>query len=396
MLTGLQVLAVVAVWVLFARGEAAQARLFAGSAAAVAAFVAFGKVISPQFLICPAARAARPRAAAGRRARSRARPHLWFPERYWTTSGSARRRGWCCAQPRARGARRAARPGAQSTGTRRASHAVARPSGRTRRRRPRSARHPRPAGSEPGAPSASARWRARRARRSGRRGPVIRGDGRRPAGEDTRVVRLDVRVGSHHAVTARRGSGRARSSRSSPPRGSRRRRPASGARLLDELVHDRERVHAHVQNAPWRFKTATGSPPLVSTIVSPRPGVGPAEVRRPDHARAPLEDVVEVAAPPDVVPGREHVAPAASSLSASLAVRPEPSAAFSPFTMQRSAPSSSRRSAAGPRPRGGRRVGDVGKEEDLHLGEGRGSASSHHSPRRRRGGITVPLGHVGV
>lgn len=89
MLTGLQVLAVVAVWVLFARGEARRARLFAGSAAAVAAFVAFGKVISPQFLIwllplVPLVLVPLPAAVL---AAALVLTHLWFPERYWDYVG---------------------------------------------------------------------------------------------------------------------------------------------------------------------------------------------------------------------------------------------------------------------------------------------------------------------
>src|SRR5258708_25390801 len=45
------VLALAAVWVMFARGPATGARLAVHSAAAVAALLAFGKVFSPQFLI---------------------------------------------------------------------------------------------------------------------------------------------------------------------------------------------------------------------------------------------------------------------------------------------------------------------------------------------------------
>src|SRR5207302_1999544 len=44
-------LALVAIWIAFARGPATEERFFACAAAAVAAFVAFGKVFSPQFLI---------------------------------------------------------------------------------------------------------------------------------------------------------------------------------------------------------------------------------------------------------------------------------------------------------------------------------------------------------
>jgi hypothetical protein len=49
--TALQIVAVVAVWILFAVSSRGTPQLFAASAAAVAAFAAFGKVLSPQFLI---------------------------------------------------------------------------------------------------------------------------------------------------------------------------------------------------------------------------------------------------------------------------------------------------------------------------------------------------------
>jgi uncharacterized membrane protein len=46
-----QAVALVAIWALFARGRAGRAELLTAAAAAVAVFVAFGKVFSPQFLI---------------------------------------------------------------------------------------------------------------------------------------------------------------------------------------------------------------------------------------------------------------------------------------------------------------------------------------------------------
>ncbi len=49
--TALQVLALAAVWLLFARGRSDGERLLLGCASAVVAFIAFGKVLSPQFLI---------------------------------------------------------------------------------------------------------------------------------------------------------------------------------------------------------------------------------------------------------------------------------------------------------------------------------------------------------
>jgi hypothetical protein len=93
----LQVAALAVVWILFARGPAGRGRLVQASAAALVAFIAFGKVLSPQFLIwlIPVV----PLVASGSDSHSDShRPglvaaallaaalvltQLWFPYRYW-------------------------------------------------------------------------------------------------------------------------------------------------------------------------------------------------------------------------------------------------------------------------------------------------------------------------
>ncbi len=86
--TILQAFAILAVWVVFARGRAAADRVLAASAAAVAAFVALGKVLSPQFLIwlAPLVPLVVGRAALAPAALLVAALVLtqaWFPSRYW-------------------------------------------------------------------------------------------------------------------------------------------------------------------------------------------------------------------------------------------------------------------------------------------------------------------------
>jgi hypothetical protein len=51
LLTAMQVAAVVSVWILYARGPRTRERLVLAAAAAVSAWVVFGKVLSPQFLL---------------------------------------------------------------------------------------------------------------------------------------------------------------------------------------------------------------------------------------------------------------------------------------------------------------------------------------------------------
>jgi hypothetical protein len=86
--TVLQAAALVATWVWFARGPATRERLVRASAAAVCAFVAFGKVLSPQFLIwlvplVPLVRGGRGVVSSLLLAVALVLTQLWFPFRYW-------------------------------------------------------------------------------------------------------------------------------------------------------------------------------------------------------------------------------------------------------------------------------------------------------------------------
>ena len=80
--------ALVAVWVLFARGPARRDRLVLASGAALVAFIVGGKVLSPQFLIwlipvIPLVRGRRGLAATALLATALVLTQLWFPYRYW-------------------------------------------------------------------------------------------------------------------------------------------------------------------------------------------------------------------------------------------------------------------------------------------------------------------------
>jgi hypothetical protein len=86
--TVLQVGALGAVWWLHARGPGGRAELLRASAAAVAAFVALGKVLSPQYLIwliplVPLVRGRRGLQATVLLAVAMVLTQLWFPFRYW-------------------------------------------------------------------------------------------------------------------------------------------------------------------------------------------------------------------------------------------------------------------------------------------------------------------------
>jgi hypothetical protein len=84
----LEAAAVVAIWVWFARGPAEPGRLFRACAAAVCAFILFGKVLSPQFLIWLVPLVALVRGRRGLAAGSvlvacLVLTQAWFPYRYW-------------------------------------------------------------------------------------------------------------------------------------------------------------------------------------------------------------------------------------------------------------------------------------------------------------------------
>jgi uncharacterized membrane protein len=84
----LQAVVAIALWVAYARGPATRERLVRYAAACVAAFIAFGKVLSPQFLIwllplVPLVRGRRGLAATAVLSVALVLTQLWFPYRYW-------------------------------------------------------------------------------------------------------------------------------------------------------------------------------------------------------------------------------------------------------------------------------------------------------------------------
>ena len=86
--TAAQIVAVALVWGWYLRGPAEANRAVRAAAASVAAFIAFGKVFSPQFLIwliplVPLVRGRRGLAASAVLALALVLTQLWFPYRYW-------------------------------------------------------------------------------------------------------------------------------------------------------------------------------------------------------------------------------------------------------------------------------------------------------------------------
>ena len=86
--TGLQAAALVMLWIWFAARPRSNRELVTAAAGAVAVFVAFGKVLSPQFLIwliplVPLVRGRRGLAASGLLLAALVLTQLWFPQHYW-------------------------------------------------------------------------------------------------------------------------------------------------------------------------------------------------------------------------------------------------------------------------------------------------------------------------
>ena len=94
--TLVQAAVLVAIWIAALRRPADATRL---AAAAAAAFVAFGKVLSPQFLIwlvplVPLVRGRRGLAATGLLAAALVLTQVWFPQRYWDYVGGRDALAW--------------------------------------------------------------------------------------------------------------------------------------------------------------------------------------------------------------------------------------------------------------------------------------------------------------
>ncbi|HUZ81341.1 MAG TPA: glycosyltransferase 87 family protein [Gaiellaceae bacterium] len=88
-----QIAVLVALWVVFARGPATRDRFLRYAAASVCAFIAFDKVLSPQYLLwlvplVPLVRGRRGVASTALLASALVATQVWFPQRYWAYVGS--------------------------------------------------------------------------------------------------------------------------------------------------------------------------------------------------------------------------------------------------------------------------------------------------------------------
>jgi hypothetical protein len=88
----LQIAVLVALWFDFARGPATRERFLRFAAACVCAFIAFGKVLSPQFLLwliplVPLVAGRRGLAAVALLTTALVLTQVWFPQRYWDYAG---------------------------------------------------------------------------------------------------------------------------------------------------------------------------------------------------------------------------------------------------------------------------------------------------------------------
>jgi len=87
-----QVVTVVVTWLLYARGPQTRERLVAYSAAAVVAFAAFGKVLSPQYLVwlIPLVPLVRSRRVQALLVAALVLTQVEFPARYWRLANELR------------------------------------------------------------------------------------------------------------------------------------------------------------------------------------------------------------------------------------------------------------------------------------------------------------------
>jgi uncharacterized membrane protein len=94
--TSAQVVAVVGLWILFARGQPSRERLVVYAAASVAAFLAFAKVFSPQFMLwlVPLVPLVRRRSAVAALVGALVLTGVYFPRHYWRLAALDSPQSW--------------------------------------------------------------------------------------------------------------------------------------------------------------------------------------------------------------------------------------------------------------------------------------------------------------